>query len=307
MIFRTYLYNYFDKENLNVKLYSKSLNGENFYEVGKNEDEFLISDDSDILGKVSGVEIIDKIINGELDGGTVGESSFVQAINDGLPIVAVAWLGYDSVPGKGFIVRGDLNIDSAEDLKGKTFISRRAGPGDAIFLREFFEHEGLDPDKDVKIIDQVNEDDSKNWLEEGKIDGGLYHLRGIKILVENGTARIYRAMDWMDSQLSFSILVFHKDFIEKHRDEVERFVAAYSQRIKYEEELPEEQKDESWDKSKMMKGDFEKMSIPSYDYPPYIKIDKLYQVQDLLIKYGYIKQGVKIEDYIDTSFVKEVN
>jgi len=303
MIYRAYINNYFDNEGIDVKLYTKYLRGEEILEVPK--DKRGLEKMEAYFGKMSGIEIVDKIVEGEFDGGTIGESSFVASINEGKPIVAVALLGYDAVPGKGIFMRSDVKINSPDDLRGKTLISRRAGPGDAIFLREFLKDIGLVANKDLTVIDQVGEDDAHNWLNEKKIDGGLYHLLHGRVLVTSGLVYVYRPMDWMNSELSHALLVFHKNYLESHREEVQKIVNAYVKRIIYEKNLPEEEKDASWNRGLMMVGEFQGMSLPSYDLPPRIRVGLLEEMQDLLFTYGVIDKKLNLNDFIDERFVEK--
>jgi len=309
MIYRTLIHDYFDEGGVAVELYTRFLKEEELFKVPRTHRETnkMWADDielGNLFGKMRGTEIVDKIMAGELDGGTIGESSFIASIAKGQPIVAVAMLGYDAVPGKAIIMRSDVVINSPDDLKGKTLISRRAGPGDAIFLREFLKDVDLVPGQDLTVIDQVDEDDAENWLKEKKIDGGLYHLTSVRHLALDGTAYVYQPMNWMDSALSHALLVFHKDYIQNHREEVQRVVDSYVRRIAYERELPEEQKDRSWDKGLMVEGKFQGMEIPSYDLPPKIRVDLLEEMQDLLLTYGEIDKTIDIRAFIDESFVK---
>ena len=304
IIYRTSIYNYFDDEGVNVNLYTKFLREEEIFEVPKSEEERVkMSKGKRNFGKMSGIEIVDGMVAGIFDGGTIGESSFIASINKGIPLVAVALLGYDAVPGKFILIRSDVEINSSEDLKGKTLISRRAGPGDAIFFREFLKDEGIGED-DVTIIDQVGEDDSETLLKEKKIDGGLYHLALGRRLVKAGEGYVYRPMDWMNSALSHALLVFDKNYLETHREEVQRFVNAYVNRIAYEKSIPEEEKDRSWSKGLMMVGEFQGMRIPIYDLPPRLRPELLEEMQDLLLEYGEIDAKVDIEDFIDYGFVE---
>lgn len=235
MIYRAYIAGFFRQEGVNVKLYTKDLKGEKLYEVPQSNDEMKrLSKGKWDFGKISGTEIVDMMARGDIDGGTIGESSFIYAVSKQAPIVAVAMLGYNRDPGKAILIRKGVNISKPQDLKGKTLISRRAGPGDVIFLREFIESMGLDPKKDLKIIDHVSEDDADSWIKDGKIDGGLYHLVQTKKLVESGDAYVYRPMDWMDSRLSHAVLVFRKDYLDGHRPEVQKIVNAYVKRVAYE-------------------------------------------------------------------------
>jgi len=312
MIYRTFINNYFNQEGVAVELYTKNLYGDEIFKIPKTDEETLTmllarerqDSQRNVFGKMSGIEIVDKIVKGEFDGGTIGESSFLSSIQKGLPIVAVAMLGYDAVPGKAIILRSDVKIASPDDLRGKTLISRRAGPGDAIFLREFLGDIGLVPGKDVTVIDQVGELDAETWLEEKKIDGGLYHLVAVKRLVDSGVAYVYRPMDWMDSAVSHALLVFHKDYVANHREEVQRVVQAYVKRVAYEKSIPDEEKDRSWNKGLMLEGEFEGMEIPTYDLPPKVRVDLLEEMQRLLREYGEIDKAVGLNNFIDMSFVE---
>lgn len=305
MIYRAYIDDYFKNEQVDVGLYTKNLNKENFFNISDDEvSAQQLAKESD-FGKVSGEEIISEIINGRLDGGTVGESSFISAISKGDQIVAVASLGHMTSPARAILIRSDLDIKSPADFKGRTLIARRAGPGDGVLLREFAESIGLDPDRDLNIIEDVSDDDSMTLIKNKKIDGGLYHLLAAKYLIESGMAKIHKLMDWVDPGISHALLVFSRDYIKNNPDKVQKIINAYVGRIEYEFNLPEEEKNESWDKGLMMEGEFEGMSIPKYDLPPKLKPDKLNQMQNLLLKHGEIDKKINTEDYLDHSFVEE--
>ncbi len=313
MLYRAYLYKYFEKEGVpGVTLVTKDLHDDEVYGVAKQHVRKQVAlkkakDDTFYFGKISGVEIVDYVVEGYFHGGAIGESSFVQCASKGDPIVAVAMLGHDTAesPGKGIILRKGLVINSPQDFKGKTLISRRAGPGDPIFLREFLKDIGMADEKSIKIIDGVPENEAKALLIDGKIDGGLYHLKTLIKLVEKQAAYIYRPMNWMNPELSHALLIFRKDFVDKHPDLVQKVVNAYVKRVHYEKGLPEDQIDRSKDKGLTMKLQFEDMTIAQYDMPPYVRVDLLNRMQELLIEYGYLKKGARLEDFIDNSFVEK--
>jgi NitT/TauT family transport system substrate-binding protein len=223
-------------------------------------------------------------------------------------------------------MRKGIEINSVEDFKGLTLASRRAGPGDTIYFREFLEDVGLksedlniieaygDDSKNwlaekkedkVNILHQINEGDLRGWLIEGKIDGGLYHLTSVRKVAHEGY--LYRPMDWMDSAISHAVLVFNQDYVKNHPEEVQKVVDAYAKIIKYEKDLPESEKDKSWDKGLFMASTFQGLQVPQYDFPPKVRMDLLNEVQDLLIKYGYIDEKIDIGDFVDNSFVEAVH
>jgi len=301
------VYNYFDAEGVPVELYSQYLNKEEFLLVPKVHQDMMKNAERD-FGKVTGLKIIKAIENGVLDGGTPGESSFVEAVNKGSSIVAVAMLGHDVMgkPGKVFLLRKDVVINSPADFKGKKFGTRRAGPGDRIFLSEYFRSIGLDPDKDVTIIDQISDDQLSRFISEKKIDGALYHLHAGITEIESGLVYLYRPMDWINPEISHALLVFRKDFVKKHPEEVMSVVRGYMKRIKYEHTLPEEKRLETKDFGLQMLLYYEGMSLPQYNYPPLVKVDLLSQMQELLLKYKIIKNKKDIGKFVDNSFVEKI-
>lgn len=330
MMYRAHIYNFFDNEGIKVKLYTQDLRGTELIELPKSNSEFnTIREQYSHLGKMRGIAIVEKMVNGKLHAGTIGESSFIQKITEGAPIVAVALLGADKVPGKGVVLQKGIVINSPENYKGLTLASRRAGPGDTIFFMEFLEDEGLSKEdlniigevdeftvnelvingkvKDkVNIITQIDEDYMADWFESGIIDGGLYHLTSIRELIAGrDVGYLFRGMDWMNPAISHSVLVFNKAYVESHQEEVQKVVNALVKRIQFERNLPDEKVDRGWDKGLFMDSTFQGLSSPKYDFPPLVRRDLLYEVQNLLLKYEYIDKKIDIEKFIDDSFVEK--
>lgn len=309
LFYRTYLHGFFDKEDVSVELYTKNLRVPGIFKIPQNHvetRELMPGGQEGLFGKMSGIEIVDEINRKALQGGTIGETSFVYEINRGSKLIAVAMLGHDTqaMPGKAIVVRKGLMIRSPQDFKNTTIVSRRAGPGDGIFLREFLKDIGMLGEKSIKIIDNVDDDTMHTWLAEGKIDAGLFHLTSVVNVVEKGAGYVYRKMDWMNPELSHAILVFRKDFIQDHPDLVQRVIDAFVRRIIFEREMPRHQKKKTRDKGLMMDLEFEEMTIPQYDLPPLVRVDLLEHIQDLLVEYGYVSKGVDIREFIDNSFVE---
>ena len=309
MIYRTHVFDYFSREKVKVELHTKWLNDDKVFKVPDDHDKAeAIRAGRKFFGKMDGMEIIQKMLDGEFDGGTVGEASFLSYASRGAPIVAVAMLGHDvrGEGGKGIVFRKDVIIRSPADLRNKTLVSRRAGPGDAIFLREFLESVGMASDKSIKILDDLDEDEVVRLLEEGKIDGGLYHLLTLKsVIEERKSAYLYRPMDWMNPELSHSLLVFRKDIVTQRPDWVERIVRAYMKRIQFERSLPPDVRESTREsKSLMMELRFQGMSIPSYDFPPLVRLDLLREMHRLLVKYHFASGDPDLRNHIDNSFIE---
>lgn len=301
----------FEREGVRVKLVTQWLRGD-LHEVPQDPAELEKLESRRLYGKMRGGRIIDLIAAGKLDGGLVGEGSFVEAVHAGKPVVAVALLGHDAKdsPGHGIVLRRGLVIRSPADFRGLTLISRRAGPTDALILRDFLRVEGV-PEKDVKLVDQVDEDRFVPMLKEGKADGGYLHLMDTDILLKNSGGSsfyVYRPMNWLNPELSHALLVFGRDFLRDRRDLAVKIVAAYARRILYERSIPHEKKEKTYDRgvTNMMRLDFhEKMTLPVYDHPPALRPDLLKEVEGLLLRHGRVKAPADFGRFTDYSVVKE--
>lgn len=132
---------------VNVEFYTQYMDKDEFHKVPKSYEEMQKRRRGDgnkktYFGQVTGTTLIEAMEKGILDGGTVGESSFVYAVSTGRPIVVVAMLSHDTIemPGRDILMRKGVVINRPEDFKDKVLISRYVGPGDSIFLKEFLDY-----------------------------------------------------------------------------------------------------------------------------------------------------------------------
>ncbi len=306
--YRAYVNKYFEKEKIRIRLFTKTLRKQGLLEAPETYEEWRAIERKDpYYGDLTGPEIVDAIVRGELDGGTIGEASFLLAVNTGAPIVAVSNMGHivKGEPAYAIVLRKEVKAARPEDLKGRTFISRLSGPLDNIMIRSFVESEGLKL-SDVKFIDEVFHDEQFSMLKTGKADGGFFHLHMTKKFIKSDVGYIYRKFDWINPEAATGILVFHRDFVKNNRDVVQRVVNAYVKRIKYENSLsPEEKKNPKDNGPEIVDYTIAGMNLPQADYPPKLRPDMLNLMQDLMLKYGEIKNRVDSTPQLDFSFVEK--
>ena len=307
LLYRAYIGGYFEKEGLDVQLITRNGSG-NIVRVPKEYETIRLEHD---FGKITGLELLELLKKGELDGATVGEGSFIKAVADGMPIVAVALLGHDTreAPAHAMVFRTDTNIVSLADIAGKKLASRRGGPTEAIVLREFLQSINMPP-SEVTIQDQIDEDELRKALRKGSIDGAYMHLQSIEELIEMDHAPIYvyRTLDWVDPEISSGTLVFHNDFVRAHPERVERIVRAYMDRIAFEGALSQEERmrdpDKGFQDGLQMEKNYLKMNLPQYDLPPLVSLENLEKVRELLLEHGVISRRVALANFVDNSFVE---
>lgn len=298
----------FDREGVKVELTTRWLRGA-LVKVPENLEKVKALEKEGGFGKMTGTEIIDLMDKGVLDGGLVGEGSFLKAVHGGSQLAAVALLGHDAKdsPGHGIVLRKGVVIKKPEDFAGLTLLSRRAGPSDALFLREFLRREGV-PEKSVTIIDQVDDDQIPPMLKEGRADGGYLHLMALSRLVEDKSVYLYRPMNWVNPELSLALLVFRRDFLKEHGDLAVKIVAGYAKRIAHERTIPPEQRQKSrkgkHGKTGVMEMDFRDMSIPVYDHPPKVRLELLDEMQSLMVAHGLLKGATDLGGFVDAGVVE---
>ncbi len=309
MLYRTYCSGGFDREGVNVELYSRYLASDTIIKIPEDRDAAApLTAGRRYFGKFAGGDILDRVVRGEFDGGTAGESSFLSQVEKGAPIVAVAMLAHDRAdkPAKAILLRSGFAARRPTDFQGRTLIVRRGGPGDGVFLREFLKTIGMLSDPSIKILDGVPEDEAERLLEEGTVDGGLYHFRAARRLVKKRhAATLYRRMDWVNSELSHVLLVVHRDVIEKRRGEIQKLIDAYVKRIAYEKALPADKVTRKGGKAWLMQRESMGMSLPQYDMPPRVRLDLLREMQRLLAAHGVVEGSRDIAPFIDNRFVEE--
>lgn len=327
LLMRAYEKRGFEKNGLLVEFYSRDLRGDDYALVPPSIPDFN-QRGTEVVGKVRGTELIEGLLAGKFDLAMVGESSFIAAAYAGKPVVALAELGHD-VRGKSghvFMMRKGLAAQRPSDLAGRILVSRRAGAGDAVFLKEYLETAGVDlktgirqlpalprtleekaalPRGKVLVADQVLEDDMKRGIDDGIVDGGYFHLMSVPGLIDRFDL-VSPLHEWSDPELSQALLVCRKDALPAQRARFVAFLEAYIRRIRYEYGLSRQERTKPRGKGLQMATDFRGLNYPQYDIPPVVEAPLLRETARLLRKHGFIgSRALRVEDFIDNSLVEE--
>lgn len=323
MLYRARLFGHFERAGVRVELWTRFSRAEGLVRIPRSHEGYLALRRREPglgrLGKFTGIEAVSRMLEGQWDAAVVGEASFLVSAHRGSPIVAVAMLGHDvaDYPGYSILLSTRVVIRGPADFRGKRLVSRRAGPSDEIFLREFLESVGLAGDPAVRVRHQVPDEDVLRLLPEGEIDGGLYHLKDEIKLTESGAAYRFRGMDWVDPELPHALLVFPRDFPAANPDAVGRLLDGYLSRIALERSREHRPRwrpvENAADPGLGIERAIKSMShpvhegrrVPSYDLPPLVRPELLRRMQDLLLKHGRIDRKVRLDEYVDNRFVQE--
>ena len=316
-LFRAWLNGYFEKEKVKVDFYTSFMNEQMDFAPQPKDPQYisyLRHHPSYRMGRTTGTSMVRAIEKGDIDGGCIGESSFIQLAQRGYPVLAIAQLGHNfkGKPGLAVLTRPGWKPKSIKEFKGKVISSRRAGPADELLVREMLLKHGIDPDKDATVIKQMSDDRQTKWLKKGVIDAGVYHMFGMVKHIEAGTVNYMQTIDWMDVEMLTALLVVHPRVMKERPDDLRKLVAAYAKSVADEElvAVPVKggnQSETFWKRFGMVtRYEYKDMRLPGADYPPYFDEPKMFTMQKLLNKhFPKIKGDYDLKPLLDQRFVIE--
>jgi ABC-type nitrate/sulfonate/bicarbonate transport system substrate-binding protein len=166
------------------------------------------------------------IVSGQLQLSAAGAESVVAARAQGADIELLACpLDADLVY---FIARPE--IKSPEQLKGKATGVTRLGTSIHFYMRAALKHLGLDPEKDMTILQLGTGPDIAAALESGRIAGAAFAYRNALPFLQRGWPVL---VDLTKIGLKYppSCVVSSRSFVRANPDTVDRFMKAYTEAI----------------------------------------------------------------------------
>ncbi len=171
---------------------------------------------------VQGVQLIAVHVAGQLDFSSVSGLVFLQASLEGSDLILLA-SSNDSQPMKLMVHSG---IAGPQDLKGKTVAVTRFGSLTDLLLRPVLKKWGLEPQKDVKLLQIGRLPDMVVAIAQRKVDGGVISFPNSLQAEKMGAKTL---LDFAESGLDIpsTTVVASRKYTSAHRDKVLRFLKAY--------------------------------------------------------------------------------
>ena len=174
------------------------------------------------VAQAGGVPGAQKMGAGEVDIGMNFAAPLVVAVDMGTPIVVLA-----GVHAGCFELFGNKGVGSIKDLKGKTVSTLGRGTAQHIFLASIATSVGIDPNRDIRWLDNPPAE-SRRLLAEGGIDAFLafppdaQELRAKKV----GQLLLNSAVDRPWSQYFCCMIAANKEWTTRHPVAARRAVRA---------------------------------------------------------------------------------
>lgn len=171
---------------------------------------------------VQGVQLVQVHVAGQLDVASISSVVYLQAAVEGADLIQVA----SSIDGQLMKVMVHPSITKPQDLKGKTLAVTRFGSLTDLLIRPALKNWGLEPQKDVKLIQIGRMPDIATAIAQRSVDGGVISF---PTSVQAEKMNIKTLFDFAESDytLPATTIVISRKYGKANRDEVLRFLKAY--------------------------------------------------------------------------------
>ncbi|HWH78627.1 MAG TPA: ABC transporter substrate-binding protein [Candidatus Binatus sp.] len=204
------------------------------------------------------------------------------------------------------------SINSPQELKGKRFGMGSFGSSPDFMMRQIFRRLGLDPEKDVTILQLGGGGDLVRLaaLKAGSVDGALLSPPLTALARDAGFRELITPQNLVIPYQQTGVATT-KEYIEKNRDSVRRFVKAMVEALHYyksrkEESLAVVAKNLKTNDRVALEESYREFAVKLHPRKPYPTVEGIALILDSQ-RTKNTPASVRAEDYLDMSFVKELD
>src|SRR5215475_11302053 len=268
------------------------------------------------LGRAQGTPLlVAAMAAGETDVAFLAYNSFASAVikgvvPGGLTIVASDF--YDSHPDYfafPWMALADAPINSVKDLKGKKIGVLAIGTGADASTRLMLKKSGLDPVKDVTIV-EIPAPAMEEALRSKKIDAGFFApIFAHRAMATGGLKKVFDSYQAWGKPYLFSFVVTRNDYLKKSPDAVRAFLEDYVALSRYvhKPENREAMLDVISTHFKAPRAVLQQFYLTKKDM--YRPADGRVHPEDLqfaisrLHELGFLEKDVQVAQYVDNSYL----
>ncbi len=256
---------------------------------------------------VSVEDPITGLLSGDIDIADTPTTNAILSANQGAPIKIVSSLFRSKGP---FYLLGNEEIDTIEDLKGKTVGAAKFGSGLDVYVRTILKEHGLDPDNDVTLIANGVHQEAYASLTNGQVDATIIHEPWVSYAEDEESGKLLaRGWDYLPT-FHTGVLVASDDAIAENPEGIKRLLSAYFKTQEYAKENMDEFKAFYLENMKVDENVLEKTlerELEIWENDPNVSIESLTDTQEIHKELGFQDEIYDIEPYIDLSFIPTEN
>ncbi|MBI2090643.1 MAG: ABC transporter substrate-binding protein [Deltaproteobacteria bacterium] len=255
---------------------------------------------------VQGVQLVHVHVAGQLDFAVLSSVVYLQASVEGADLVQVA----SSIDNQIMKVMVHPSISGPEDLRGKTIAVTRFGSLTDLLVRPVLKKWGLDPQRDVKLLQIGRMPDIATAISQRKVDGGVISFPTSLHAEKMG---IKTLLDFADSgfEIPATTVVVSRKYSQSHRDVVLRFLKAYvegTRRLLTDRELGIRalRKYGGVDDREILASTYDLFTTRYIKKIPKVNPKGVENSLSLIAESNPKAKGRKLEEFMDTSFMDEL-
>jgi len=257
------------------------------------------------LVRVSGNVVVAALLAGELGYTTSGDGTVRSAVL-GLPIKMLAAIGVK--PSLSLIVRPE--IKTVADLKGKAIAISTPGTTTDFIAREIVKHYGLNPERDITMVQTAGPAETVAAIASGKIHAAALSPPAT-LQAKKAKLRELLDMSKLDAEYHINGVVTTRKFLKTNEDTVRRFMRAYT------EAAVRGQRDKAFavramarifrsDDRELLDESYDLIIKPNFVVPPHPSVAGVASLLKGLEPSSPKAKGSKAEDHVDGRIVREL-
>ena len=254
------------------------------------------------------------LLSGNADIVLVGPETAVYIQRGESPEKVKIFCGLTATDGSMLVSRKKIDSFDWKSLKGKTVMSWRVGSMPAVFLEHILRANGLDPAKDVKIINNLAAPARHGAFVSGAGDFATFFEPDVSKMVSNGTGFYVTSIGREVGNIDYTVFMATNSYIKKNPKVVQAWTNAIykAQQYSFKTDPGVVAKEVAQFFPKVDLGLITK-SIERYRKLEILKKNPLVEpaaikgLQDLLVEGGLLKpaERAKYADIVTTKFAKK--
>ncbi|MDD3575073.1 ABC transporter substrate-binding protein [Methanospirillum sp.] len=254
----------------------------------------------------TGAPEMQAMLAGDLDFAYVGAAPFVTAAATGLDAKIIASA---QTQGSSVVLKTGLEYSEPSDLKGLSIATYPAGTIQDTILRTWLREQGMDPDKDVKII-AMGPGDATTAIMAGKVDAVFLPGPSPTTIVEAGAGKVIIESGEMSPNHVCCVLVASGKMMRDHPDIVTEVLKIHEEATEYNKQNWEKAA-EYMEQMTAMDAAIVLKSLNVWDgewvSDPHIIFDSVASYAQDQAALGYISAQLTGDDLTDTGFWDKLN
>lgn len=252
------------------------------------------------------------VISGEADIGFMGSEASIYTYAEGATDHVVNFAQLTQRAGNFLVSREEMSDFSWEDLKGHTVLGGRKGGMPEMVFEYILKQNGIDPQKDLEINQNIDFGSTAAAFSEGQGDFTVEFEPGATTLESEGKGYVVASLGEDSGYVPYTAFSSKQSFIDENPDTIQHFVNALQKGMEYvQTHTPEEIA--SVIEPQFPETDLQTITtiVTRYYNQDTWKSDLIFEkssfdlLQDILESAGELKERVPYEALVTTEFAEK--